>query len=298
MSEKKMILAYHTDLDGECAASIVKNVFRDYSIKFFPTSYASIDAKFERVIELLRSDPGFKKIFIVDISFSLEQMRILSGTIGKENIVWIDHHKTAIEKLEEYKDLPGIRSDGTAACVLTWKYLCDDANIPNSIKLIEDYDLWKFHYGSDTKYFHEYMSQFDTAPWRSIWLDLQYPGRQATLNWHQEGKIIYEYKMRTLKKSFRIIVDKTEVTLPGDNVSTAVAEINSSDIDSINYLADIAVEEGYPVCIIYYFKRNKENRLIRINQIRSRSDIDVSEYAKSKGGGGHKNAAGWVDFIE
>ena len=41
-----------------------------------------------------------------------------------EDVTWIDHHKTAIEKYDGFDyDIRGLRYDGIAACMLTYCYL-------------------------------------------------------------------------------------------------------------------------------------------------------------------------------
>lgn len=45
-------------------------------------------------------------------------------------LIWIDHHKTSIDKWERHQ-LRGYRIDGVAACRLAWQwFLCCDGNWP------------------------------------------------------------------------------------------------------------------------------------------------------------------------
>lgn len=61
-------------------------------------------------------------VYIVDYSISPEEMdKLLEIT---SNVIWIDHHKSAIEKYKNYdKDVKGLRYDGIAGCMLTYCYL-------------------------------------------------------------------------------------------------------------------------------------------------------------------------------
>jgi len=44
--------------------------------------------------------------------------------ITTKNVTWIDHHKTAIEKYNDFEyDIRGVRYDGIAGCMLTYCYL-------------------------------------------------------------------------------------------------------------------------------------------------------------------------------
>lgn len=56
-------------------------------------------------------------IYIVDLSID----DIMQSELLRDRVIWIDHHRSAIE---QYKDTPfkGYRIDGVAACRLAWQY--------------------------------------------------------------------------------------------------------------------------------------------------------------------------------
>ena len=109
---------YHIDLDGKAAAFCVyawagiKDV--EQQVEFIPIDYG-IPFPFDSV------QPD-EQVWIVDYSIKPDEMtRLLEIT---KDVTWIDHHKTAIEKYSDYPNkIRGIRKDGVAGCVLTWKYI-------------------------------------------------------------------------------------------------------------------------------------------------------------------------------
>jgi len=114
-------------------------------------------------------------IYIVDLS--VDELMVRQEL--KKKIVWIDHHKSAIEKWDHIGDankLVGYRIDGVAACRLCWQWLSSDngphgdprihaadvflpfkdhyvnraVSEPDLIRLAGEYDIWD-HRDPDTK---------------------------------------------------------------------------------------------------------------------------------------------------
>ena len=163
---------HHVDADGYCAAYWA---YRDYKTNyanyveseddFIPINYGYDMDKMISVV-----GPG-EKVYIVDFSFAPDIMKKLVKTT--RNIVWIDHHKTAIELYKNYPEfnsIKGIRYDGIAGCVLSWMWYTTGyhhyetlahmlnpeyihEHCPAGTQLIGDYDVWEYYYGDTTRYF-------------------------------------------------------------------------------------------------------------------------------------------------
>lgn len=56
--------------------------------------------------------PAADKLYMLDIS--------VAGLMDHPGLIWIDHHKSAMEKFPA--TIPGYRIDGVAACRLAWAY--------------------------------------------------------------------------------------------------------------------------------------------------------------------------------
>jgi oligoribonuclease NrnB/cAMP/cGMP phosphodiesterase (DHH superfamily) len=128
---------YHTDMDGKCAGAIVYKFYkldRDYTkevgeqCEFIPINYND-DFPFDKII------PN-ETIIIVDFSLQKEGEfdRLLKIT---DKVIWIDHHKTAIEKHKHLENnVIGLRQDGVAGCVLTWQYFYPKEEIPRIVERV------------------------------------------------------------------------------------------------------------------------------------------------------------------
>lgn len=102
---------YHeADLDGVMSAAIVKKYFKG-DIDLLPYNYG------KEIPDVNKYD----KVFVVDVSFG-SRTRFLFDEWKEKGIdvVWIDHHKTAIDDMRDY-EVKGKRRIGTAACELTWE---------------------------------------------------------------------------------------------------------------------------------------------------------------------------------
>jgi len=261
------------DMDGKCAAAIVRMAHKaggsDEVLELIGINY-NIDFPFDTIK---------KNEHVIIVDFSLQR----EGDFEKlmdltDEITWIDHHKTAIEKHKHIDlELDGIREDGKAGCELTWKYFFPEKKIPKVVKLLADYDIWKFEYGDDTKHLQAGIRMDDTHPgsanWE-VWLSQTYiphreieVGRVAiTLQKKQYAGYIKAWSFLTEFEGHKCIVCN-------------VPSVNSTLFDTVEELFNIGITfvfDGRQFTVSLYSKT-----------------IDVSEIAKKYGGGGHKGAAGF-----
>jgi oligoribonuclease NrnB/cAMP/cGMP phosphodiesterase (DHH superfamily) len=141
MNKKIVVLFHRADFDGIFCREIAR--------KFLPQA------------ELIGWDYGDPvpdptvvssedQLYMLDIS--------IDGLMGHPRLVWIDHHKSAIEKYPA--TIPGYRIDGVAACRLAWQYFGGvnswngqiiptkqdfvDRKVsePWAVRLAGEYDIW------------------------------------------------------------------------------------------------------------------------------------------------------------
>lgn len=121
-----------------------------------------IAKKFLFDAELIGWDYGQPKIpvpqgpfYILDLSPECLDVEILSAA-DAERMIWIDHHKSAIEKFPSA--FKGFRIDGVAACRLAWQWFTRPGEMSNSfpksrfidrevieplaVRLAGEYDIW------------------------------------------------------------------------------------------------------------------------------------------------------------
>ena len=85
---------YHTDMDGKCAGAIV------FKAQHGEGEYLPINYKDDFPFDKIQRD---EEVIIVDFSLQNDGdwEKLLEIT---QDIIWIDHHKTAIEKNRKYAE--------------------------------------------------------------------------------------------------------------------------------------------------------------------------------------------------
>ena len=171
---------YHNDNDGRCAGAIVYSVYSECEM-------IESDYKNPIDIEAISFD---EDIYIVDFSFTPEVMEeVLKKT---KNIIWIDHHETAME-YKYSEELKGARDNSHSGCVLTWKWF--NSGLPEGVKLIGDYDTWAFKYGEQSRLFYLGLQLYDTNPRNlSLWAILFEDNKKLVEQIIEEGRTCRRYR--------------------------------------------------------------------------------------------------------
>jgi oligoribonuclease NrnB/cAMP/cGMP phosphodiesterase (DHH superfamily) len=283
INEKECILKilYHGDNDGRCAAHVI-NILAPPVYKL-PGCF--VEMNYDKEVPWDSISPN-EVVYIVDFSIETKDMdRLLAIT---PNVVWIDHHKTAIEKYENYdKFIPGIRYDGLAGCVLTWIFMKYgnpmpardpkelEGNVPEYIRLVGDYDTWTFKYGDRSLHFYYGLQSEDTGPKSEIWhaVMTDYEVKRVV----SRGKIIGDYRKQFYKEY--LAAYGYEVNFEGYKcIVLNAGQVGSMSFDSVVGKYDIMISmiwNGVQWVISLYS-----------------TTVDVSVIAKKYGGGGHVGASG------
>lgn len=282
---------YHNDADGMCAGYWVANSFHLSKVKEqseLKQEFIEMDYTKEFPIKSIKKN---EQIYIVDFSISTKDMdRLLNIT---KNVIWIDHHKTSIEKYKNYPyNIDGIRYDGVSGCMLAYCYFnhmldihTDEVldfniemtkNAPFFTKLIDDWDVWKFEYGDNTRFFSLAFTCYDFSPTNNNWDMFD---KMKEMDLIEEGKVMYKYRSSWAKEYCK--TKGFEMELDGKSCfAINLGQCNSTYFDSIDKKYDMFVA----FCLI---GNNWSVSLYSKN-------IDVSEIAKNYGGGGHAGASGFV----
>ena len=289
-----MKVIHHNDADGYMSAKIVSTAQGLNDNDFICMDYT-------RELDLSLIDKN-ELVYIVD--YSLEPY-LMGELLNKtKNVIWIDHHKTAIDK---YKDFPnvdeikGFRFDGISATALAWLYMrgltVNTGNYtkdyyymmtklekaPLSIQLINDWDVWN-HFKSDTKPFMVALnSEIDCweSPNNSFWYDL-YKSGSFVKELVEQGRVMTKFRDGWASK-FRFNYGFT-INLEGHKVFC----LNLGNANS-EYFGDLIDKFDAVMTFCYKGTLNLFNASIYSN-----GNVDVSEIAKKFGGGGHKGASGFT----
>lgn len=284
---------HHTDLDGRGSAYWVNEIakIQGKDCEFIPINYN----KQPNIGSVKKNE----EIYIVDFSFEPDDMKLLVNKT--DNVVWIDHHVTAIKKLDKYKNLHGLRDATFSGTMLTYFYYVklkcmkhgvkptyDPKNAPVFTQLINDHDLWKFEFGNKTKSFQIWMDTYaiDFNDPDSAWRTGKVSSGTKGIIAH--GSTLLNYKLHTDFNS--AIRSAFPIEFEGVKFLAINRGGNSSVLESI---FDPAENEA-----MMLFQMGTDKRFKVSLYGCEEHDIDLSKIAAKHGGGGHKKACGfYVDNI-
>jgi len=265
-----MLIIHHNDIDGFASAAVVAKNY-DYEPKML--RFYGMHHGME--LPLIYNN---EIVVIVDFAPSTtEEFDQIIKTAG--DVFWIDHHQTSIEKHEKFNYLKGIRRVGTAACELCWEYFFTGHEMPEVIKLLGDYDVWKFAYGDRTKNFQSAARVLDMRPSNyDLWSSL-FEGKIID-SMVTEGGLITKISQQNWNRSVRSIghiAAYNGYMLVCCNVQGSSATFSSVKKDIFEIMA------------VY----SHNGRTFKVTLYSREGGADVSVIAKKFGGGGHKHASGF-----
>lgn len=279
---------YHkADLDGHCSGAIVKLEHPECEM---------IGANYNIPLDTSTITPG-EVVFVVDFSFSREEMVWLRDNT---ELHWIDHHKSAIEKVPKDKCIKGLRAIGSAGCELTWMYLArvprqntyrldygsiPEIRLPIAVYLLGRYDVWDHEDPRVLAFQYGMRTIADTRPGATIWEELLSREPRAALKVEELiviGQIILDYETQQNEKYVKGM--HYETTFHGYRALVVNKPYSNSKVFDSVY-----DPEKHDIKILFGVKPGE----IKYSLFCDKPDIDVSAIAVQYGGGGHKGAAGF-----
>ncbi len=218
--------------------------------------------------------PTGSTVYILDFSYPRDDLERLAERC---KVRVLDHHKTAQEELAglPFADFDMERSGAGMA----WDAFNGDAPRPPLIDHVEDRDLWRFRLEGTKQVssgLRSYPMEFE------IWDSFAYTVDRL----RTEGFSIERY-IRRLCEDLAEDAHIEEWPEGPVFVVNAPGQLTSELAD---YLLDAERYQGNQVLFVAAYKDMADRVLW---SLRSRGDFDVGEVAKARGGGGHKNAAGF-----
>lgn len=285
MTWKPDICIYHFPCDdGFAAAWVVNRKWSD--VDFRPCNYG---------MKAPADGIDNKNILIADFSFKPDTLKAMAERAA--SVVVLDHHKTAQEDLGEFITDP-MRCDvldthsfpptGPLAnfdmtrcgSLMTWDFCFPNQPAPMMLRHIDDRDRWIFAY-PETRTLSLYIRSFpfEFEAWDEFMIDSG-DNRGAIL---AEAKAIERYYNRRISELCEMAEDK----VIGNHVVPVVNAPFAFASDCAHEL--LTLHPDAPFAATYY-----ESYGGRSYSLRSSDDrVDVSEVARSYGGGGHRNSAGF-----
>lgn len=294
----KVLSIYHaSDLDGGMSGAIVgywaQKLGHEITYKPYNYGYPIAPEDFK----------DYDIIFATDVSFH-ETDPWVYDFLG-EKLVWIDHHKSAIEfkerNLEAFKRIQGVQKIGKGACELTWEYLFPDNKTPKLVQYLSSYDVWdknrfpwtiteQIQYGTRQEYG---ISPKDLCNYLKM-IELGLTDYLEELRLKGESILGYIEKNLTGKlKNYGSFIPEFKI----EGIGTyRVMALNTNEFSSKSF-EGLYNPDFYDIMMPYCIcPREKEPGKfdIRVSMYTENPDIDVSKIAEVFKGGGHKGAAGFT----
>lgn len=263
IGEDMSMCIYHGNCaDGFGAAWVVRKALGD--IEFHAGKYQEPPP-----------DVSGKDVVMVD--FSYKRPVLLEMAEKARSILILDHHKTAAEDLVDLPPNVTAKFDMEhSGAMLTWKHFFPGEEPPRLLLHIEDRDLWRFAL-QNTRQIQANLFSFpyDFEVWDALM-------ETAPAALAAEGEAIERKHFKDIRELLGVTT--RYMVIGGHRVPVANLPYTMSS-DAGHQLA-----KGQPFAACYW-----DTPAGRVFSLRSSDDgVDVAEVAKQYGGGGHRNAAGFL----
>jgi uncharacterized protein len=257
------------------------------------------------------------RVYILDLSPECLDFSTF-GSTGDPDIIWIDHHKSAIEKWP--KAYRGYRIDGVAACRLAWQWFSKhelfhqptagsfavplplkqefiDRVVPEpyAVRLAGEYDIWDrrdpnaevFQFGLRS----EELTDFE-------WAQLLDPTVSNVLSGTGMEQTNSELIVTHLLKNGRLLQRYQQQSDASTVASRSFTQkwegltflcLNTARCNSLTFTS--AVKPEHDALMGFYW--NGKKWTFSLYHAPHRTDIDLSQIAVKYGGGGHRGACGF-----
>lgn len=294
---KKIIVIYHrADFDGIFCREIARKFLGDTA------EYIGWD----------HGDPFVKMpeqgtVYVLDLSPECLDATLIETTFWNR-IIWIDHHKSSIEKFDDRKRYPamaGYRIDGVAACRLTWQWFThkqdggtstSDFGLPQkqdfvdrfvseplAVRLAGEYDIWDKRDSNAELFQHGLRGAERDFQWL-LCEDAAANAEKYVVEILEQGRAIAYAKTQENEG----IIKSYGFTVEWEGLSFLCC--NHARFNSHLFTAGIKPE--HDALLGFNFDGSKQDWRFSLYGIPGK-DIDLSLIAVKHGGGGHRGACGF-----
>lgn len=287
----KQYVLYHGNCPDGLGAAMAAWLYLGPSAEYIPVSYGKPIPEIE---------PG-SEVYIVDFSYPKPVLENLYENVTSHLKV-LDHHATAESDL---KGLPYCVFDmNKSGAVLSWEYFFPKKPVPEFFLYLQDRDMWWFKMdksrevsaaiGSYPFTLESFLNLFQV-----VGIDrLKIEGQACLRLKNQQVENMTKHHRWGYFDPKKKTVRFTEKLEPGGNGDPTVpAHIEIMPVANATvFFSEVGDKllELYPSmdCAAYYTDRSDGKRQWGL---RSRASFDCSIIAKAFGGGGHKQASGFVE---
>ena len=299
----KYHIFYHNDADGFCSAAIVKKHLTERGSNQDLVEGKQKVSEEDIVLHKIAYGDDFpfgdieEDDFVYMVDFSLQPLKgmvQLRGILADDHFIWIDHHKSVFEELEDFpelKKLLGLREVGKAGCELSWEHCFPNKDVPDHVYLFGSYDVWR---KDDEKFWEEYVLPhhyyFESKNLDPAVFDWgEYLGEEAVEgSVYEIGRLIKAYQEAQWER-------EAEKIYEGEFAGVSALIRNSFDKGS-NSFEVLERSDDFDLWVSYHF----DGEMWHVGLYSNKEDVECGEIAKRlgnegpyKSGGGHKGAAGF-----
>jgi len=276
-NERTVRCFYHSaDLDGKCSAAIVLRAHPDAILH--PINYG----------DPFPWDAIDKSDLVYMVDFALQPWSNMERLARLANLVWIDHHETAIQAFRQQTQrdggsrlVGGATKVGDGACLLTWEHLFPDEDVPEAVRLISRWDVWD-HDDDRVVHFQYGMQGMNNNPDARSWVHLLDDEGMLVREAIDRGRIVYQFEQQ--QNAQRIKALRFDTDLSGMRCLAAnVGLVSSKLFDSV------WDPQQYDAMLTFHHRKGCWN----VSLYSDKPSVHCGEVAKQYGGGGHKGAAGF-----
>lgn len=284
---KNTVVIYHrADFDGIFCREIARKFLGNEGVQYIGWDYGDPNP----VIPI-----GTETIYMLDIS--------VEGLMAFPGLIWIDHHKSAIEKFGN--NIPGYRIDGVAACRLAWQWfakaerdtmgmitlLPDKTQFvdrlvsePLAVRLAGEYDIWDKRDSRADLFQHGLRSQeLDADDWAALLTPSEINADVEDLL--DAGKAI-QYAQTQQNES---IIKAYGFTFEWEGLTFLAC--NHARFNS--HLFTAGLTQQHDACFGFNYDGSKRDWRISLYHAPGKEHHDLSLIATKYGGGGHRGACGF-----
>ena len=234
---------------------------------------------------------GFDQIFMADIS--IDPLMLLP------NLIWIDHHKTAIQKFPP--SVPGYRIDGVAACRLCWQwftnakigglpaledYILRKVDEPLLLTLAGEHDIWD-HHDDRALPLQDGLRQLEPFEWNSL-VKEQFLGSPSANGLLENCIQIGRRALKARARANESIMKKRSHTIQWHGFRWLVCNGVSG-----SQAFDSAVQPEHEGLMAWIYDGTTKKVTVSLYHSPAHKHLDHSLIAKEMGGGGHAGACGF-----
>jgi len=270
MTQRKPLIIYHAGCrDGFTSAWVASRKFGHGNCDLMKAQYHNDPPTME--------DVAGRDVYILDFSYPKAVLEELSQ---HARLLYVfDHHESVDE---ETKALPYFTFDNNrSGAALAWDFFFEGQFRPRLVNYVQDRDLWNW----------EMEKSLEVNTWINSW-------NFSLANWDMmHDRLEEEFNAVVLEGTAQVrLMNRLVRAAVGNAGGMEIAGHRVPAVNSSVLQSEIGNElaQGKPFAAVWYEKRGK-----RIFSLRSTDEgLDVATIAKSLGGGGHRNAAGYAVDIE